>query len=322
MRLRFIQPVQKAKTPRTPKRLQALTNQMNKANQVGLLTGIRKFKARVEPHKVFEAWKSGNYQNVLEQIPWTKLHDDLTPEILDSHRAAMQSIADFAIPSLPAPTKESLRFDTENSRISKWINTRSADLVMNIDQTSRQSIQQAVSQSFNRALTPRQVADTIKGSIGLLPQHERAVGKFRDSMLAKGKTLDQATSMAGSYAERLLDWRAMTIARTETKQAINRGQLVIWQDASSQGLLGRGAQKVWVVDGRPCETCEPMDGVAVGLDEPWVIVDEYGSRAVMVPTDSHPNCMCDMTLEIGDTEQSFEDNQPEEEQNDEEDQTE
>lgn len=320
MRLRFISPVQKAKAPRTPKRLQALTNQMNKANHVSLLTGIRKFKTRVQPEKMFDAWKTGNYQKVLEVIPWEKLHDDLTPAVLASHRSALEGVAGFAIPKLPAPTQDGLRFDTSNSRLEKWVNTRTADLVMNIDATSRASIQQAVTASFDRALTPRRVADTIKDSIGLLPSQEKALRKYSDGLLARGRTIDNMYALSGAYADRLLDQRAMTIARTETKFALNRGQLAVWQNADSQGLIGKDAQKVWIVDGRPCEICEPMDGVAVGLYEPWIITDAYGSRAVEIPTDAHPNCMCDMTLEIGDTEQATEDNQPavtEEDQNDE-----
>lgn len=319
MRLRFIEPVRKArKAQRTPKRLQALTSQMNRANELSLLGGIRKFKARIKPEESFEAWRTGNYQKVLEVVPWLDLREDLAATVSDSHRSAFEKVSEFAIPRLPEPVKESLRFDTGNSRITRWLNTRTADLVMNIDQTSKQSIQQAVTASFNRALTPRQVAQTIKDSIGLLPQSEKALRKYSDGLIARGYTLDNMYKLSGAYADRLLNQRAQTIARTETKFALNRGQLAVWQSAQSQGLLGRDATKTWIVDGRPCETCEPMDGVTVPLNEPWVITTPTGSYAVEIPTDSHPNCMCDMILDSGSTEQAIEENQPqEEEQNDE-----
>ncbi len=290
----------KVKVTRTYARTSALSKQMGQAVRADLLGGLKTFKRNIPADRLFNAWKTGDYTNVMRNIPWHEL-----PEHLERARTsiggAYEKSAEFNIKSLPANTKRSLRFDTKNPGIQKWLNSRTGDLIVNIQSDTQRVVQQAVKRSFDKALTPRQVANQIKNSIGLYPKQEQALANYRSNLESKQVALppDRVDALVDAYADRLLDQRCMTIARTETRFAANQGQLTVWTEAKKQDLIGEKARKVWVVDGNPCEICEPMDGVAVPLDGSWTL---NNGDVVDIPTDAHPNCFCGMELDFGESE--------------------
>lgn len=169
-------------------------------------------------------------------------------------------------------------------------------MVVNIQADTQNIIQNAVARSFSNALTPRDVASSIRNSIGLFPGQQTALMNYRQGLKESGMKPDRVDAFSSKYEDRLLDYRAKMIARTETRQATNQGQLFIWQDAQNQDLIAPTAKKVWVVDGAPCEICEPMDGVAIGLAESWTLPN---GDIADIPTDAHPHCFCGMELEFG-----------------------
>lgn len=321
MRLIFTEPkilVRKAtkrKVTRTYKRLSALSTTMGNSVAVNFVKGIRKFKSRISSEKLLDAWKTGNYNKVLEVVPWHQLPEDLAATSAAIGQSAFKASA-FVIPSLPAPIEENLRYDTQNPRISNYINSRTGDLVQNIQQDTQDTIQNAVMRSFNEARSPRDVANDIKGSIGLNPRLQNAVTNYRAGLEKGGLMSDvRIESLTNAYYERLLDYRAMMIGRTETRNAVNNGQLLVWQQGADQGLIDRDtARKVWIIDGDPCEICIAMDGVEVGLDEDWEVETDGGIVNVTVPSEIHPHCMCGMELMLGKSEQNIEDNTPDDNQ--------
>lgn len=296
------------KVTRTYKRVFNLSQTMAKQVQVNLVKGIKKFKTKISPDKLYNAWATGSYGKVYEVIPWDQLPEDLgaASKILGGATLASSK---FSIDSLPKPIESKLRYDTANPRIRDFMDRRVGELVTNISEGTRANIQTAVGRSFDQALTPRQVADQIKGGIGLLPQHEAAVAKYRDTLVKVGELPGtKIESLANGYADRLLDYRAMLISRTETRAAANWGQLSVWQQAADQGLIdSHTAQKIWVVDGNPCEICEPMDEEPADLYGFWSL---NNGDTVEIPSEAHPNCMCGMELDFGETEEKTEDNTP------------
>ena len=164
----------KVKVTRTYARTTALSKQMSQAGRADLLGGLKTFKRNIPADRLFNAWKTGDYTNVMRNIPWHEL-----PEHLERARTsiggAYEKSAEFNIKSLPANTKRALRFDTKNPGIQKWLNSRTGDLIVNIQSDTQRVVQQAVKRSFDKALTPRQVANQIKNSIGLYPKQEQAL---------------------------------------------------------------------------------------------------------------------------------------------------
>ncbi len=284
------------KVTRTYKRLEALSRQMSRPVQADLIRGISTFKKKVSEKALFEAWKNGNYGHLMETIPWDQLHEDVN--IRKPLQGAIADSAGISLKALPAPIRSDLRFDVKNPGIDRYLNTRAASLVSNIQNDTQQVIQQAVRRSFEQALRPDQIGRAIKGNIGLLPRHALAVDNYRVQLEAQGRAPDVVDALTGSYQDRLLNYRADMIGRTESRMAVNYSQLDIWKTAANSDLISRNdAKKVWVTDGDPCEICDPMDGVAVGLNDYWIL--STGDQ-VEIPTESHPHCMCGMELDFGD----------------------
>ncbi len=295
----FTSPIIKArnkKTTRTYNRLFNLSESMAGAVRLDLFRGLKKFKSHVDPESVYQSWKSGNYSKIIEAIPWKKLPHELEPAAKKLQAGLVKS-ADFSIEGMKSsiPNRD-LRYDMKNPRLRDYVNRRTGELVVNIQSDTQKTIQNAVARSFNEALTPRDVAGIIRGSIGLYPRQEQALRNYRQNLVASGFNTEKIDTLSGRYEDRLLNQRAMMIARTETRLASNVAQQSIWEQASNNGFVPSGAMRVWIVDGNPCDVCTEMDGVEVGLYEPWNLPD---GRAVMVPTESHPNCMCGMELKLG-----------------------
>lgn len=291
------------KVTNTYKRLSALSKVMGNAVRLDLVHGLTRFKHRVSADALQEAWGKGDYHKVMTFIPWDKLPADLAGPIRDLGKGAATG-AEISLEAMPPNANANLRFDIENPRTKRFLETRTASLVTSIEQGTRDMIQGHVTRAFTNAQTPRQIAERIKSGIGILPAHEIALDKYRTGLEESGMAEDEVTGLADAYEARLLDYRAMNIARSETRMAVNHGQLAVWQAGADQGFIDREtAQKEWVVDGAPCPVCEPMDGIRVGLDDPWLVTYTNGQvQQVYTPSETHPQCMCGMELHFGQTE--------------------
>lgn len=291
----------KWKVTRTKPRMEKLVDTMSGGVRVSLIHGIRAFKKRINPEQIYQAWLSKDYTGLFKNVPWEKLPEDVAPAFEKVKRASSRA-SYLSLNALPGEVKAKFRYDLSNPRLERYINTRTGNLIVDIQSGTQKVVQQAVARSFAEALSPRQVADIIYDSIGLLPRHEIAVRNYADGLREKGYTLQNIQKLSEGYANRLLDYRANMIARTETHAASNFGQISVWNEAARQGYIDRNsARKVWHVDGNPCPECQDLDGTSVGLDE--VFVSE--SDAVDGPP-LHPQCECDIELifETGETELS------------------
>lgn len=275
------------KVSNTYKRQSALVKQMGNAVRVNFLKGIDSFKKNLNPGEMLSAWKSGNYNAVVETIPWEKLPDHLE-NTRDSLLQTMKGGYQLSLDSLKVPKDSHLRTDTSNDHFHSYLKNTTANLVTNVQDSTRDTIREAVRNSFDRAQTPRDIANQLRSSVGLDKVQARALQNYRQSLTQDGKSQNFVDRVSKQYEERLLNVRAMRIARTETRNANNASQLLVWREAKNQGLIGgKTTKKSWVVDGNPCPICEPMDGIAVGLDELW---DLNNGDSVDIPSESHPNC--------------------------------
>lgn len=147
-------------------------------------------------------------------------------------------------------------FDKSNPAAVDWADKHAAETISGISETTRDEIRDLVSEALE--------------------------GEFDVAELAK-----EISSLLGD------DTRAELIARTESMEAANQGQIALWDQAQSDGYLGKNAQKEWVVgdDDKLCPICQDMDGVEVGLDEDFEVDGED-----MEGPPAHPNCRCTIAL--------------------------
>lgn len=236
----------------------------------------------------------------------------------DAVQATFAAAAQAAIKDLPARVSTSLSFNLIDQRAVDWLNRYTFDQVQQITADMRQTIQQTVLRAFREGGHPYEQARTIRGAIGLTARQEMAVANYRRALeegrlsetleralrdgrydrgvlsaIRNGRTLDQERidRMVQRYRERYLQYRAQTIARTESIRAANQGRMESWRQAREQGLIGDDAQREWIVSGdeRTCAVCNDLDGETRGLDEEF-------APGIMQPPDPHPDCRCSLAL--------------------------
>lgn len=271
---------------RNPKRLEALAHRMSHAVSADIFNGIKTFRRKI-PNKdvIYDAWIKGGYSEIDRAIPWHELPDSLMP-YQNTLMSNLGGISKLGLDALPAPAKE-YRFDYENPRIQRIFEKRAAQRIVSISDDSRKSIQGIVHTQFTQGRSPRDLAGEIKNHIGLYPRLAQAHVNYVDGLKAQGLPEAKVNALSEANYDRLLDYRAMSIARTESSYMLNRGQLEVWKQSQDDGMIPQSAMKVWQVDSDPCDLCEPMDGIGVLIDDFWTLSD---GTVCDVPTDSHTNC--------------------------------
>jgi SPP1 gp7 family putative phage head morphogenesis protein len=240
-----------------------------------------------------------------------------------SFRDAIQSTyasgATAGITKLPSTVATDLSFNLMSRESVQFLENYEFGLIQGITDQAKDSIRQIIIRAFQEGGAPAKQARQIRDVIGLTPSQEQAVASFRDSLASTDKltnalgralrdgrydrTLEAhraagtvpsetaADKMVSRYAERFVNHRATTIARTESVRASNMGQRQVWDQAQKQGLLAHDQQRVWITSGddRTCEICEELDGETAGLNEEF-------DAGIMEPPDPHPDCRCTTAL--------------------------
>jgi hypothetical protein len=124
------------------------------------------------------------------------------------------------------PAKLLIKFDPKNQRAQDWARKHAAELAVNIAETTRQAIADAIVQAFEDGEEPE---DAILDAVG-----------------------DET--------------RARLIARTEVLTATNEGQRAAWDAAVDAGLLTGNERRAWIATPGACDECEALDGTTTDLD--------------------------------------------------------
>lgn len=210
----------------------------------------------------------------------------------------------------------SITFDGTNPEAVRWAETESATQITNIDRQSRMAVTIAIrsllAESFVAGIPTRKLARMIRPLIGLLPRDAAAVANLRKRLTkANGGTLVKAGKVrirvppggasaalidkaTNAYSTRLLNARALNIARTETIRASNEGLRQLWNQNRAAGLLTGNEKKVWIVtpDNRLCPVCAGIAGQLRGVNEFF----DTGSFGLVMTPPAHPSCRCAMGL--------------------------
>lgn len=286
-------PKPRSKVPKAvqARRVHMLSEKMQKAVSVDIFRGITRFKDRIPKKQIQSAWESGQYDQLDKFIPWDKLHEDLGPaqERIDT---GLFKGSGLAFHQLPANVKPKLRWDMNNPRIRNYVDKRVGNLIADITHETRVRVHSLISRSMNEALTPRRVADEVVKFIGLHERYANALTRYQTRLAQAGTKPELMSRMVDKYEQQLLKSRSMNIGRTEVHRALNHGQREVWREAANQGYIDKETSKrIWVVDGAPCEICEPMDGEEADLDGSY--------KDGLEPGEVHTNCFCTEVLDIG-----------------------
>ncbi len=151
---------------------------------------------------------------------------------------------------------------------------------------------------MDAGFTPQQTAKLIRPHIGLSEPYSRAVDNLARRLAEKD---------VERYSRELIRARSMTIARTETQDAVGAGQNEAWLQAEDRGLIdGDKVIRRWItaMDDEVRPAHEFMEGQERGLHENFVDGDGYetarwpfrdvtGNKALGI------NCRCGGELDTG-----------------------
>jgi hypothetical protein len=185
-----------------------------------------------------------------------------------------------------------VKFDLRSKEAESWISNYAASQIKYLDATAKQTIRQIKLRSFQEGLTLQEQRDLIKQNIGLLPQHIIAVQNYKDSLV----DLDQATvdRMGDKYANKLLNYRADMIGRTEGMASSNNGRRISNEYAVDRGVLDPDeVEQKWVTSklGNVCEDCKKMDGKRTEIGGTF----ETDEGPLDCPP-KHQHCSCGVVL--------------------------
>jgi hypothetical protein len=271
-----------------------------KAIAKGLIVGIKEFRSRIDVDLLARQIDKG-LGHALAAINWQDMHECFSG-YTGTLRKMYGHVADTTALRIPARVQKAKneRLDAKNPRIERLIEKNAGERIQGLQEDTQKVLQSALTRGVNTGRDSKWIADRIKDSVGLDERREKALMNYANTIYSQNMKPGRADKLVAAYGERLLESRAETIARTEAARIANEGQLMVWQDAVEGGVLPETTKKIWVVDGNPCDVCEPMDDVAVPLDDIWVLDD---GTPCYVPSDSHPNCMCGMDLDFGEDEE-------------------
>ena len=185
-------------------------------------------------------------------------------------------------------------FTLRNPYTVPWLEQRTAELVVEINATTREAIRETVAQLYLEGGSPQRLARRIKPLIGLRSDQMRAVLRRSEELEALGVSAAAQERTLAAYGRKLLRQRATLIARTETIFAQAAGQDQAFRVAADEGLILGGTVRVWVADPgeRTCPVCDDLDG----QETPIGGVFESIEGPIQMPP-AHPACRCAIVLE-------------------------
>lgn len=194
-------------------------------------------------------------------------------------------------------------YDMDASGIRNWIRERGAEFVTSCTKEQKNAISALLSKKMRDCHTVDELSRMIRPCIGLTEGQAKANARYYDSIVAnlrkehprmKPENIRRKARDASlKYAERQHRQRAMTIARTESAFAYNRGADEGVRQAQEQGLLGKMVKR-WSTSGDDavCAICSALEGTEVGMDESFDFRGKllFVGQKMLPP--AHPRCAC------------------------------
>jgi len=194
----------------------------------------------------------------------------------------------------PLSAALALEMTSENPYVALYAGQQAANLVRFVSDAQRLTIRAVVEQGLRSGERIFDMATSLERTVGLLPRHAVAVERMRQRLLAEGTSVTRANQLADDYASRLLRYRVMNIARTETLTALHQGEQLAWDTAAAEGLFDPAtASRQWLIAAGACPPiCLPMANQIQPLKQPFIT--GTGARVFSPPT--HPSCRCSVQL--------------------------
>jgi Phage Mu protein F like protein len=222
-------------------------------------------------------------------------------------------------------------FEPGNPEAAKELRKIGLQFIRQFTADQRRLVRRVLSESLKSGEGPLAAARKLKESIGLTDYQQQVVENYRTSLetgsrdaldrvlrdarfdstvtraVDSGNILPrpQIERMVRRYAERMIDYRARTIARTEAMRAVSRARHTAWSIAVRQlGGSHFHVHKTWIatLDDRVRDSHADMDHQRVtGMDTPF----ESGDGELLLypgdplaPAEEVINCRCSVLYNL------------------------
>ncbi len=293
------------------------------------LAAIERLRGTVAEDELIKALETGDANRVLSVLALDKrlvrlLNGEGMPNGVESLKSALEATAASggvaAVGALPSRVSIGLSFDLKSLEAQSFLESYAFPLIRQISDATREGVRGVVLDAFREGGHPFEQARRIRGMIGLTANQNAAVMNYRAALSGTGSQLrdaltrslrdgrfdptvlraarnnaaltpKQVDQMTSRYYDRFINYRAKTIARTESIRASVQGQRAAWAQAIKQGYLPKDQEREWEVSGdeNTCPECLALDGEVRGMNEEF-------SPGVMEPPDVHPTCRCSVKL--------------------------
>lgn len=254
-----------------------LVSQLEPKIQRSFKEGLNKISTSFSLSEIEEAIENGDLlraSNLITELIVTTAFLEFNDEVLN----AIQKGGDLARRWARAEKLE-FALNVTESRTANLINTYQTNRVRELTVDLQRTVGALVRQGISEGVGPRKVARQIRDSVGLTSRQAAAVENFRRLLnedisealtrelrdkrfdrtllnaLASKKPLTQVQidKMVARYTEKYINYRALTVARTETIRLLNLGAQEYWRQAISAGVVQeQQLRKKWIptYDGR------------------------------------------------------------------------
>ncbi len=205
------------------------------------------------------------------------LTDELGPSLSSSLEQVYAQAGLSAAEVLRSQVDTLFDFNLANPRAVRSLQDTRLRLVREFGFEQRLASQVFLEEAFAAGLAPIEQARVLKRSIGLTQHQARIIQNYRrqlqnrsagaltralrdrrfDSTIARSIALDrplttaQIDRMVGRYTERWVQFRAQTIAKTETLAAAGAADLELWEQAVEEGVISADdVFNTWRTSGR------------------------------------------------------------------------
>ena len=239
----------------------------------------------------------------------------------------------FAAEHAMASAQVALRFNISNPKTSAFLNRYSMDLISGVTNDAKRTINFVISEGLKAGDNPFTIARDVRDSIGLTPLQQQAVQNYRTALenlnssaldrALRDRRFDSTTQsaidagnaltdekidrMVDRYQDRFLDYRAETIARTESTRAVSAGQKALYDQAIENGnIMESQVKRFWVTaeDEKVRDSHAVMPDInadGVGQNEPFM--DGDGNELLFpsdpaAPPETTCNCRCSISIEV------------------------
>lgn len=245
----------------------------------------------------------GDISGAINLLDWAAFESALMQASEESAMTLQEQAAEYALTIMvPAAidilTSEGIAISTNwlvlDHYMLAYAQQHAAELVVEISQESRLAIRDVMQRALIDGLTVTEQQFIFRESVGLTSQLANALYNYEKTLREAGTDPDTIRGLVAEKKKDYLDYRAETIARTETIKTTNAGVYEGIEQGVRDGFINPKEYGIeWIVtpDDRLCPYCRPLSGKVVPIGQSFNTALGESKHAPL-----HPRCRCSAAL--------------------------